>query len=306
MPQVQESFRKLSKSSFDRVGITRWDVGDLPDQISFSRGGSTILGFPALVDEEKQISLRLLDTADAAQSAHRAGVRRLCYLACKDALLHATRGMSTFPQAAMRYAEFGKPEDLKLDLQLLIADRAFLGTYPLPRSEADFQASLKLGRASLASTAKETEKLVGEILTARHAVALAMASSPPPSWAQPIADIKDQLSHLTPRHFLLSTPWHRLTQLPRYLNAIQYRLHKLGMTGIARDQKWMFDVLPHWRRYLDAIKDPAGIAARHPGALSDYRWMVEEFRVSLFAQELGTAGPISAKRLDEAWARIGR
>ncbi|MBU6413079.1 MAG: ATP-dependent RNA helicase HrpA [Planctomycetes bacterium] len=306
LSQVQESFRALSKQSFDRTGITRWDVGTLQPEISFTRGNSTILGFPALVDEGKDVSLRLLDTKDAATNAHRAGVRRLIYMACKDALLHATRGMSTLPQIVMRYAEFGKPEDLKLDLQLLIADRAFLGTFPLPRTESDFQATLKLGRASLASTAKESEKLVSQILTARHAVALAMASSPPPSWTQPIADINDQLTHLTPRHFLLTTPWERLAHLPRYLNAIQYRLHKLGMTGIARDQKWMFEVLPHWRRYTDAIKEPAGIAARHPDALSDYRWMVEEFRVSLFAQELGTAGPISAKRLDEAWARIGR
>jgi ATP-dependent helicase HrpA len=306
MTQVQESFRALSKQSFDRTGITRWDVGTLAAEVSFTRGGATILGFPALVDEGKDVSLRLMDTRDAAISAHRSGVRHLCYLATKDALMQATRSMATFPQAAMRYAEFGKPEELKLDLQLLIADRAFLGTSTLPRSEDDFQAALKLGRASLATTAKETEKLVGEILTARHAVALAMASSPPPSWSQAISDIKDQLAHLTPRHFLLSTPWERLKHLPRFLNGIQYRLHKLGMTGISRDQKWMFDVLPHWRRYTDALKEPGGIAARHPGALADYRWMVEEFRVSLFAQELGTSGPVSAKRLDEAWARIGR
>lgn len=304
--QVQESFRALSKQSFDRAGITRWDVGTLSPEVSFTRGGATILGFPALVDEGNSVSLRLMDTRDAAQSAHRGGVRRLCYLAAKDALVHATRSMSTFPQAAMRYAEFGKPEELKADLQLLIADRAFLGQSSLPRSEDDFQSALKLGRVTLTSTAKETEKLVGEILAARHAVALAMASSPPPSWSQAILDIKDQLSHLTPRHFLLSTPWERLKHLPRFLNGIQYRLHKLGMTGISRDQKWMFEVLPHWRRYTDALKEPGGIAARHPGALADYRWMVEEFRVSLFAQELGTAGPISAKRLDEAWSRIGR
>ena len=117
-----------------------------------------------------------------------------------------------------------------------------------------------------------------------------------------MADIHQQVSFLTPKGFLLSTPWDRLKHLARYLNGIHHRVHKLGLTGIQRDQKWMYEVLPHWQRYVNKATmatDPTALVQ-----LYEYRWMVEEFRISLFAQELGTSGPVSAKRLDDLWSKV--
>jgi ATP-dependent helicase HrpA len=300
--KVKAAFAKLAKAGFDRDGIRTWDLGVLPKQTTFERAGSTIVGYPALLDMGTSVSLRLLESEKAAELAHRTGLRRLFLMHAKDDIVHKSRLIATMAKMTMQFAEFGKPEELKADIQLLIADRAFIGDGNLMREEADFQVSLKIGRKNLEKAASEVSKVVGDILQARHNVALAIGAKPPPAWVQAMADVKVQLEHLTPRGFLLATPWERLRHMARYLNGIHYRIHKLGLTGVQRDQKWMWEVLPHWQRYVQKIattKDPVVLAN-----LLEYRWMVEEFRVSLFAQELGTSMQISAKRLDEQWAKV--
>ncbi len=299
-PQIKAAFAKLAKAGFDRDGIKTWDVGDLPKETQFTRAGSSVVGYPALADMGTSVSLRLLDSAKAAELVHRTGARRLFYLASRDEIVYQSRLISTLSKMTMQFAEFGSPEELKNDLQLLIADRAFMGDDKAPRQQADFEVSLKLGRKKLPAAASEVSKVVSEILQMRHNVALAISGKPPAGWAQPMADIQQQVAFLTPKGFLLATPWERLKHLARYLNGIHFRIHKLGLTGLQRDQKWMYEVLPHWHRYVQKITAQPHLQAQ----LYDYRWMVEEFRVSLFAQELGTSGPVSAKRLDDLWSKL--
>jgi ATP-dependent helicase HrpA len=150
---------------------------------------------------------------------------------------------------------------------------------------------------------REAAALVSRVLASRHAIAIRLGDRPPPAWAATAADIREQLLFLLPKGFIGSTPYEQLRHLPRYLDAVVRRLEKLQNAGLARDARWMAEVAPPWRRYLDRARQNGSDRPADP-ALTTYRWMLEEFRVSIFAQELGTASPVSARRLDEQWAKV--
>ena len=146
-------------------------------------------------------------------------------------------------------------------------------------------------------------ELVGDVLTRYHRIAITLGESDAPAHAGSVADARDQLNHLVHREFLLSTGHEVLEQLPRYLEALELRLDKLARGG-ARDTAKLAEVAPLWARYVARARAHAARGRRDP-ELARYRWMMEEFRISVFAQELGTAYPISRKRLDEQWAQVG-
>jgi ATP-dependent helicase HrpA len=326
------SFAKLARGGnaarFERDGITEWDFGTLPERIELGREGLKVAGYPALLEypEGRSVSLRLLDTPEAAASASRAGIRRLFILRARDELEYHIRISPDLPQMTLHFAPLGKGESLKGDLRALIAQRAFLEgpaaqtagqvRGSLPRNQVEFEQRFAAGMPRLGEVARQVTALVAQILAAHHAIALKLAPRHPPAWEPSIDDIRQQLAHLltTPATgFMLNTPWEHLLHYPRYLAAIQVRLQRLQNAGLARDQRAMQELMPFWRGYLEvcarqdgahALHDIQGLHARPSEALATYRWMLEEFRVSLFAQNLGTAHPISAKRLEEQWAKV--
>jgi len=245
----------------------------------------------------------LFDSREAAGMSHRGGVRRLAILATEDAFKRGTRFVPGIDQIALRAAALGQSATIRLDVEALIADRAFLGDAPTPLTKAEFDYAVDRGMRTLNKAIEESAALATQVYMVAHAVQLELSREYPAAWRPTVLDMAEQLSYLLAPGFLGTVPWRWLTQYPRYMQAMLTRLKKLPGPGLARDQKCMSEVSPYWSAWkaMRAARVPSGAAAE---AAEMYRWMVEEYRVSLFAQELRTVIPVSAKRLQEQLALV--
>jgi ATP-dependent helicase HrpA len=257
------------------------------------------------------VDLRVLDSRDPAARAHRAGLRRLFMLALAKETRQLRRSLPGLPAMRLQYATAPIPDDaepggrwdLEDELVALVVDRTFLADRPDIRDAPAFQAALEAGRGRLSAVAGETCALVGEILRCHQEARRALPAKVPATWQVSVDDALAQLGRLLYKGFLHREPWERLTQYPRYLRAVALRLGKLP-TAAARDR----DRLAELRPWLDAWLErdaQARVAHRVDERLEEIRWMLEELRVSLFAQELRTAYPVSAKRIEKRWRELG-
>jgi ATP-dependent helicase HrpA len=305
--EVKQTFENLPTGEWHRDNLTRWDFGDLPEQVEVKRPGITLKGYPALVDTGTAVNLRLLDTAEAAAVAMRAGVRRLFMLQVGQQMKYLARNLPGVDRMCLFYATLGPCEDLKRDLVNLTVDRAMYDDAPPDappiRTQEAFAALAEAGWRRLSAAALEICDLVGQVLALHHDLTRQLSAPVPPMLSAAVADMREQLAHLVYRGFVAATPFPWLRQYPRFLKAIEQRRRKLVNAGAARDAQAMMDVRPLWEQYLkraewqrlQGISDPA---------LRQYRWMLEELRVSLFAQELKTSVPVSVKRLQGLWAEV--
>ena len=279
------------------TAYTAWTFGELPELLELKKGGQVLVGFPALVDKGAHVEIEVFDEPDVAAQRHRAGFRRLVALQIREPLKYLEKNIPDLTRMAALYMPLGTLEELREQVIAVALDRAF-GAEPLPTSAAGFQARVDEGRTRLNLIAAEVARLATAVLV-EHAAALRKLkdSRPPKDVAD---DIAAQLQRLVPKRFLLATPWAPLQHLPRYLKAVVLRLDKLRGDP-ARDAARLAELRPLEARWLKRVADLRG--APH-ARLDEYRWLLEELRVSLFAQELRTPQPVSAKRLDKAWAQI--
>jgi ATP-dependent helicase HrpA len=157
----------------------------------------------------------------------------------------------------------------------------------------------------LSAAAKEAIDLVDRIMQAFYGSQIRLAGKQPAAWEAPVREIREQLMHMFGAGFLVTTPWKWLQQYPRYLAAIDARIAKLSGPGVAKDERAREEFAPLWRAYLDLAKRGKELGL-DPAKIDEYRWMLEELRVSLFAQELRTVAPVSVKRLQELWTAVVR
>jgi len=194
-------------------------------------------------------------------------------------------------------SSLGTLEELRTQIIDVALDRAFLAD-PLPSDEGSFKRRLDEGRARLNLIAAEVARQAGVVLTDYAAAMRKLKDSKPP---RDVADdIQAQLQRLVPKRFLALTPWPALLHLPRYLKAVVMRLDKLRGDP-ARDSTRLAELRPLETRWVRRVSDLRG--APH-ARMDEYRWLLEELRVSLFAQELRTPQPVSVKRLDKAWSQM--
>jgi ATP-dependent helicase HrpA len=286
-----------SKPGMEREGITSWDVGDLPDQVTFRRGQQTLTAFPALVDEGASVSLRLMDTPDKARDAHREGVKRLMALDLKEQLRGLERGLAGFNPLALKFNTTIPADKLKADLLAAILDRAFIGEDALPRTQKAFEEQKKRAKARLPAVTEAASRHAGAIGEASQQFLQSAAQNA--ALGRVVQEVKGQRERLVYPGFLARTPWERLEHVPRYLRGYALRLQKYR-AGSERDQKHAPAVQAFWSNYEARLKADRD-AGHHDAKLEDFRWMIEELRVSLFAQELRTPQPVSAKRLQKFW-----
>jgi ATP-dependent helicase HrpA len=288
-------------TGIEKSGICAWDFGELPERIAFTRGGRQLTGYPALVDEGESVAIRLFDTHAVAGAAMRGGVRRLMRLALKEQMKQLDRSLPGLTQAALILRELAPADDWKENLVTAIADRAFIGEDELPRGANAFEALKQRARTRLPAVREAACRLLGSIAEeyqrAQKKLAAAAKSLP-----QSAADVRAQLARLIFKGFLSATPWDRLHDLPRYLKAMQSRLDKYSADP-ERDQRHAGNIAELWRRYEERAAKLARAGATD-ARLEDFRWRIEELRVSLFAQELKTPYPVSYKRLDKLWSQI--
>jgi ATP-dependent helicase HrpA len=275
--------------------VTSWSFGALPELLELRVAGRDVIGFPALHDDGDSVSLRPYDTPEEAARVHRAGLTRLFALTLKDQV-RAIERLPGLREVALQYMNFGTEAELKARLVEATLTRCCL-LEPLPADQAGFERRCTEAKSRVTLVAQEFMRLAGQLLTENAALQkrlLGMKAFP-----DVVADLQAQVAGLLPKDFLVACPWEHLAQFPRYLKAASIRLDKLR-NNPARDAQLMNDwkaLAQTWERELIA-KRRAGVTDPQ---LESFRWLLEELRVGLFAQELKTPMPVSVKRLQKIW-----
>ncbi|MDH5357494.1 MAG: ATP-dependent RNA helicase HrpA [Gammaproteobacteria bacterium] len=306
--EAAASFRQLPDNEFEQHGLTSWSFSELPEQVTLSQNGLEMTAYPALIDKGDHVDLTLMDTLNQAKKQTSRGLRRLFMLAQADSVKYLQKNLPNIQQMCMHYANVPPSpfddeqgvgqqtpcEQLKTDLIDVAFERCFILGQDAIHNKQDFEQRLENKRSDLISIATELAGQIAKPLAEYHAIAKRLSGKIPLTAINAVKDIREQLDHLLYQGFVHHTPDEALKRLPAYFQAIAQRLDKLN-TDPTRDRQWMIEILPHWQRYLNNANKLSSME------FNDYRWMLEEFRVSLFAQGIKTAYPVSAKRLDKQW-----
>ncbi|WP_175696792.1 ATP-dependent RNA helicase HrpA [Burkholderia ambifaria] len=279
--------------------LTTWNFGKLPELLEIRRRGQTLYGYPALVDRGTHCDVEVFDSPEEAARIHRAGLRRLFALQLKEPIKFLEKNLPGLREMAMQYMSLGTQDELRDQLIDTALDRACLQD-PLPDDDASFHARRDEGRSRLNLLAQEIARLVGQILAEYAGLVKKLAQAKP--FAQAHADLQQQLAALVGKRFVIDTPYTQLAHFPRYLKGIALRIDKLKADP-ARDAKQSGELLPLVQQYQRAVSQRGGVADPR---LAEFRWLLEELRISLFAQELRTPMPVSVKRLHKVWESMQR
>ncbi|HDR9035987.1 TPA: ATP-dependent RNA helicase HrpA [Burkholderia vietnamiensis] len=279
--------------------LTTWNFGKLPELLEIRRRGQTLYGYPALVDRGTHCDVEVFDSPEEAARIHRAGLRRLFALQLKEPIKFLEKNLPGLREMAMQYMSLGTQDELRDQLIDTALDRACLQE-PLPDDDASFHARRDEGRSRLNLLAQEIARLVAQILAEYAGLAKKLAQAKP--FAQAHADLQQQLAALVGKRFVIDTPYVQLAHFPRYLKGIALRIDKLKADP-ARDAKQFAELQPLVQQYQRAVSQRGGVVDPR---LAEFRWLLEELRISLFAQELRTPMPVSVKRLHKVWESMQR
>ena len=299
--QIQQQLGKAAATTFrdntqefERDNVTAWDIGTLPESIKFARGKQQLTGYLSLQKEkDDRIALRLFDTSAAAEQAHRLGVIELMKLQLKEQVKDLNKGIQGFTQAAMLLKHINA-DTLRDDLTQAVCDRAFIGEDELPRNEKAFKEQIKRARSRLPAVKEALSRYLQE-------TAAAYAELNGKLGKHPLTHLlRLRLQTLLAAGFATRTPWAQWPRLPIYLKAMALRLEKYSGNP-ARDAAREADIQEleqMWQEKTDSLVKQ-GLPVSDD--LAAFKWMIEELRVSLFAQELKTPYPVSVKRLLKVW-----
>jgi ATP-dependent helicase HrpA len=303
-----KNFQQLARQAYLHTGSKAWDFGELPTVFDGEHDGQKVYGFPSVVDEGDTVGVRVFETPEAAASQQELGLSRLFRLALVKDLKYLKKNLAVNAQAELLYrqlpphpflyTDLGSTGDLREDLLDRLMAALFLEGQPDVRSAEDFEARLRAHRAELVLKAEEMAKNAQALMLAYGDAQTRLKACRTASLKE---DGEAQLSLLLYRGFWLVTPYQQIREMPRYLKALSHRLEKAPQDPL-RDLKQFRDIKPFLDRYWQAVKTSHG---RLVPERDVFRWMLEEFRVSLFAQQLKTPYPVSAKRLEEAWGKGG-
>ena len=284
---------------FERDNVTTWDIGTLPESIKFARGKQQLTGYLGLQKEKDgRIALRLFDTIEAAEQAHRQGVIELMKLQLKEQVKDLNKGIQGFTQAAMLLKHINA-DTLRDDLTQAVCDRAFIGEDELPRNEKAFKEQIKRARSRLPAVKEALSRYLQE-------TAAAYAELNGKLGKHPLTHLmRQRLQTLLAAGFATRTPWAQWPRLPIYLKAMTLRLEKYSGNP-ARDAAREADIQELEQMWQEKTNSLVKQGLPVSDDLAAFKWMIEELRVSLFAQELKTPYPVSVKRLMKEWEKIGK
>lgn len=303
--QAQASFQQFAARD-DQVAqalsheqLTEWSFGPLPEIMEIRRKGQSFVGYPALVDRQTHCDLDVFDDPAQARQRHRAGLRRLFRLGLREQVKFLEKNLPELTTMSMLYMSLGTQEELRNQIIDCALDQACLAE-PWPSDQVAFELRRNEGKSRLGLLAQEVGRLTKQILMEWSALQKKLPQAKPHAGAY--ADLQAQQSRLMGKWFLRDTPYQQLAHYPRYLKAAQVRIDKLRADP-ARDAKLMAEMAPLVAQYQRAAVALQGNA---DAQLEAFRWLLEELRVALFAQELRTPMPVSVKRLQKAWAAMQR
>jgi ATP-dependent helicase HrpA len=297
--EAKQEFAELHETPSEFTNLTDWTFGELPELMEVRVAGQTVIGYPALTDEGETVSLKVFDSAEEASDAHRGGLLRLFMLQFRDQVKYFDKNIPGLNQMAMQYMALGSNDELKRQIITLTFERACLNE-PWPTTPNAFKSRCGDSKARLGLIMQEVCRMVGVVLTEWQAVTKKLPAFKAHTAA--LQDIEAQLKRLIGKQFITETPFERLQHFPRYLKGIQVRLDKLK-SNPARDAQLMAEYLPLWTNYERRALQLAKMGTYSP-QIEQFRWLLEELRISLFAQELKTPVPISSKRLQKQWEGI--
>ncbi len=277
------------KTGLERDNITNWDFETLPNQVTIKFNNMTMQGFPTLVDQESHVNLRILDKPNLTK--HLAGLRRLFLLNLPTKKL--LKQMPINSKLCLQYMKIGNCEQLKQSMLTTIVDAIFL-TEPLPTKKSEFEYRLYEGKTELLPSAAEYAIQLAQVLEEYNIVNQQLQKFS--NNIKAIPEIKQHLQHLVYENFVREVSLTQLKHLPRYLKAIQLRLTRLAHDP-NKDARKAEPIIPLWQDYWQRHSE-------ENSELIEFRWMLEELRVSLFAPELKTAYPVSVQRLQKEWKKV--
>ena len=281
--------------------LTGWSFGELPELLEIQQGRQTMIGFPALVDKITHCDLEVFDDPTEAARVHHVGLRRLLALQLKDQLKYLEKNIPGLQQMGMQFMPLGSQEELRDQIIAAGLERACMQV-PLPRTAAEFAQRKEQGKARLGLLVNEIARMTALILTEFHALPKKLQTAK--GHPQAVADIEAQVRALVGKRFIADNDHANLTHFPRYLKAIGVRIEKLR-SDPSRDPRLMEEFAQVAMPFQRAQADRQGARNADP-KLQEFRWLLEELRVSLFAQELRTPMPVSVKRLQKVWEAMQR
>ena len=299
--QAGEQFSAIAQPKAALSGITSWNFGELQEIMEIRQGSQTLIGYPALIDRGDSVDLDVLDAPQKARALHRDGLRRLFMLQLKEQTKYLEKNLPGLRDLAMQFLPFGDAASLRDQLLRVTFDRACMAE-PLPATQAQFAQRCEEGKTRLTLLAQEICRLAGSILAEYQGLQKKLQGLK--NFPQAQREIEEQLAHLLPKNFIAATAWERLQHFARYLKAVALRLDKLRADP-ARDARWSAEFNPLWQTWQreDLKQRKQGVADPQ---LAQFRWLLEELRMSLYAQELRTPVPVSVKRLQKMWQAMQR
>ncbi len=289
MDRIEENLASTAGNSFERSDLKEWNFGDLPESVDVETQGVTMQGYPALVAEGDKVHLKLLANPADAAFAMPLGLRELFRKGLQKEIKYLQRNLPGIDVLGLRFAVFGKIDVLRKDIVNAALDTTFIHPAETPRTREQFYSILEQGQPDLIENTNQICAVLEKTMEAHRQVAKRMSGSVSLSWVEAMADINDQIAHLIYPGFVTATPAEKLHRMPVYFKAIDKRLDSLDREP-DRDRRRRAELLPLWER----------IKLMHPstGVVHKVRWMFEELRVSVFAQELGTIEKVSVARLE--------
>jgi ATP-dependent helicase HrpA len=294
---------RTADPKYQQRDLHDWTFGDLPPSVELQDGSTTILAYPALVARDGRVDLTLQADARTAHALQRDGLRLLFMRAIGGDFRSLLDHLPDMDSLAMLGASLPQATDIRRDLLHFIAQRAFLENEADVRTEAEFRARLHEGWDGIWLVANDAVQRVHAILKSHHELADRLAGRIPSQWGVSVHDIAAQREALLNPGFLTNSPYAWLTHVPRYLHASCLRFDKLRHGGHVRDAQRLSPLL-EWQMKYDAARVRAAESGYTHPALTNFFWLLQEYRVWLFAQELGTAISISEKILADQWLRV--
>lgn len=298
------SIVEVDDETWNQDGLHQWSWDELAKEITITRGGTQLAAFPAIVDQNDSVGLRLTDSRNASDMTTRQGLVRLFQITNRKSLKSQVNWLPDLERHAVTLSGMVPSAELKPQLADLIARVAFVDRKKIPylKSEYDAMQAGAIEQISIATQA--IAKWLPKFATAVHDVQLKMEDMPD-RFGTAKGDIRTQIAELKTDGFLARTPWQWLQHFPRYFEAISYRVDKLGSTPVEKDRGQSDVIGGYWQQFTDMQQAHANQAIVDP-ELETFRWMIEELRVSLFAQPLGTSVTVSPKRMEKQWAKVRR
>lgn len=295
-----DSFDKLALEELNFTGCIDWAFDDLPDTRQFTQKGQTFLGFPAVIDEGDAVGVRILDTQQKADLAHFAGLTKLFQLQCRKEAQYISKNSGVSAALQLSYNQLAKHPllaerpggDFKDDFLFMIFSHVFVDGATI-RSRQQFEAALAAKKPLLLGETNQAGKQLSEIMANYQNIRQRLKQ--PGINPALREDVENQLALLVYSGFIRHTPLGQLPAIPRYLKAIEFRLDK--QKADSPDSQGLQRL---WRQYWNHVLKQAKTALPLPER-EEFRWRLEELRVSLFAQQLKTPYPVSVQRLEKLW-----